>query len=192
MEIYLHSESKNNDSVKRVKKFVKCAIHFISAYANLPNSSCHSWKHKSVFLQVLHQSSVPSRITPLYFFSSNVYFGQSSQLKSNFFRFSSAWVKLPQIVNMPHMSILKWQTNSSTNFVLLFIVMTHNSSVNFNVIHSRLWIKRSHQSPNFETFKCSGENTSNFWSHFLNHKFVFFSNFASLFSVLKDNPSVLF
>ena len=35
---------------------------------NLLNSSCHFWKHKSVFLQMLHQYSVPSSKTPLYFF----------------------------------------------------------------------------------------------------------------------------
>ena len=31
--------------------------HYFSACENLPNSSCHFWKHKSVFLQILHQSS---------------------------------------------------------------------------------------------------------------------------------------
>ena len=54
-------------------------------------------------------------------------------------------------------SVLKWQVNSSSNFALFFIVMTHNSSVNFKVIPFLLWTKGSHQSPNFDTFKCSGE-----------------------------------
>ena len=35
---------------------------------NLLNSSCHFWKHKSVFLQLLHQYSVPSNKTAQYFF----------------------------------------------------------------------------------------------------------------------------
>ena len=35
---------------------------------NLLNSSCHFWKHNSVFLQMLHQSSVPSSETPLHSF----------------------------------------------------------------------------------------------------------------------------
>ena len=35
---------------------------------NSSNFSCHFWKHKSVFLQMLHQFSVPSSKTPLYFF----------------------------------------------------------------------------------------------------------------------------
>ena len=40
----------------------------ISAYANLPNSSCHFWKHKSFLLQILLQSSMPTNVAPLYFF----------------------------------------------------------------------------------------------------------------------------
>ena len=35
---------------------------------NLLNPSCHFWKHKSLFLQMLHQYSVWSSKTPLYFF----------------------------------------------------------------------------------------------------------------------------
>ena len=71
------------------------------------------------------------------------------------------------------MSILKWQVYSSSNFASFFIVMTHNSSVNFKLIHFLLWIKGSHQSSNFETFKCSGENLLYSSCHFSNHKSVF-------------------
>ena len=43
----------------------------------LPNSSCHFWKLMSVFLQILHQFSVPSNVTSLCFVNSNIiYFGQ--------------------------------------------------------------------------------------------------------------------
>ena len=35
---------------------------------NLLNSSCHFWKNKSVFCQILHQLRVPSNKTPLNFF----------------------------------------------------------------------------------------------------------------------------
>ena len=41
-----------------------------------------------------------------------------------------------------HHSSLSWQTSSS---------------VNFKFIHFQLWIKGSHQNPNFETLKSSGE-----------------------------------
>ena len=49
---------------------------------SLPNSSCYFWIHKSV----LHQSSVPSNTTPLYFFTSNIiYFGQKQLTKEQVF-----------------------------------------------------------------------------------------------------------
>ena len=71
------------------------------------------------------------------------------------------------------MSILKWQVNSSSNFASFFIVMTHNSSVNFKLIHFLLWIKGSHQSPSFENFEYFGKNFPNSSCHFLNHKLAF-------------------
>ena len=39
--------------------------------------------------------------------------------------------------------------------------MTHNSSVNFKVVTFLLWTEGSHQSPNFDAFKCSAENLPN-------------------------------
>ena len=71
------------------------------------------------------------------------------------------------------MSILKRQVNSSSIFVSFFIVMTHNSSVNFKLIHFLLWTKGSHESHNFDTLECSGENSPNSLCHFPNHKSVF-------------------
>ena len=52
------------------KKPIKMQIFeiFKCLCQNSSNSSCHFWKHKSVFLQMLHQYSVPSSKTPLYFF----------------------------------------------------------------------------------------------------------------------------
>ena len=79
-----------------------------------------------------------------------IYIGQRSQLNSKFFRFSSARVKIHQI---PHV-------------MSFFIVMTHDSSVNFKLINFLLWTKRSHQSPNFDTFECSGENLPNSYCQF--------------------------
>ena len=87
------------------------------------------------------------------------------------------------------MSILKWQANSSLNFASFFTVMTHNSSVDFKLISLLFWIKGSNQSPNFETCKCSGENWPYSSCHFPNHSHS--SNFASPFSSMKDNSSVL-
>ena len=45
------------------------------------------------------------------------------------------------------MSIVKRQINFSPNFVSFFIVMTHNSSVKFKLIHFLLWIKGSIKVP---------------------------------------------
>ena len=87
-------------------------------------------------------------------------------------------------------SVLNWQVNSSSNFVSFFIVMTQNSPVNFKLINFLLWIKGSHQTSNFETFKCSGENFPNSLCHFWKQKSVFLqilhqysvqSNIASLY-----------
>ena len=71
------------------------------------------------------------------------------------------------------MSIWKWQVNSSSNFASFFIVMTHNSSIDFKLILFLLWNKGSLQNPNFETFNCSSENLPYFSCNFPNHKSVF-------------------
>ena len=68
------------------------------------------------------------------------------------------------------MSVLKQQVSSSSIFVSFFIVMTHNSSVNFKLIHFLLWTKGSHQSSNFDTF-C--QNLPNLSCHFPSNKSVF-------------------
>ena len=54
-----------------------------------------------------------------------------------------------------------------------FNVLTQNSPVKFKLIHFLLWIKGSHQSPNFLTFQCSGENFLNSSCHFWKYKSVF-------------------
>ena len=60
--------------------------YYFSACKNLLNCSCHFWKLKSVFLQILHQSTVPSNINLLCFFRPNIiYFGQKESLKWIFF-----------------------------------------------------------------------------------------------------------
>ena len=138
---------------------------------NLPNSSCHFPNHKSVFFQILHHSLMSWMITPLYFFGSNIiYFGQKEPIKVQIFETFEClgW-------NSAGSSSQSWNSKSVPlrNFASFFIVMTQNSSVNFKLIHFLLWIKGSHQSPNFETFKCPGENLPNSSCHFPNHKSVF-------------------
>ena len=138
---------------------------------NSPNFSCHFWKRKSVFLQILDQYSVLSNITLLYFFRSNIiYFGQRHPFKSanvwDFWVLESKFVKLL-------MSILNWEVNSSSIFAWFFILMTHNSPVNFKLKYFQLWIKEYHQGPYIETYKCSGENLPSSLCYFPSQKFVF-------------------
>ena len=65
---------------------------------NLSNSSCHFWKHKSVFLQMLHQYSMPPNITPLYFFRSNfIYFVQKKLIKVQIFETFECSRQIPHV-----------------------------------------------------------------------------------------------
>ena len=118
---------------------------------NLPNSSCHFWKHKSSFPATFALMFRPSTISPLYSLSSKLYtLVKSSPLKCKFLRFSSARLMFVKFL----MPVLNCQF--LFKFASFFIVMTHNSPAYFEPIHFLLWIKGSHQSPNSETFECSG------------------------------------
>ena len=78
------------------------------------------------------------------------------------FKVQSTRIKIRQI------SHVSFKTASQFLFNIYNIVMTHNLSVNFKLIHFLLWTKGSHQSPNFDTFECSGENFLNSSCHFSN------------------------
>ena len=71
------------------------------------------------------------------------------------------------------MSVSKRKVSSSSVLLSFFTIMTHNSSVNFQLIHFLLWTKGSHQSFNFDTFECSGEYLPNSLCHFPSNKSVF-------------------
>ena len=71
------------------------------------------------------------------------------------------------------MPILKRQVISFSNIASFFIAITHNSPLNLKHINFLLWIKAYHKSPNFETFKCFGENLPNSSCYFPNNKSVF-------------------
>ena len=89
------------------------------------------------------------------------------------------------------MSILKRQVISYSSFVSFFIVMTHNFSVNFKLIPYLLWTKESHQSPNFKSSMCSGENLPNFSCHFSNGESVFLQNLHNVSVSWKITPFYL-
>ena len=71
------------------------------------------------------------------------------------------------------MLTLNGQIRFFSNFESFFIFITNKSPVSFNFINFLLCVKASNESPNFETFGCSGENMPNSSSHFPNHKSVF-------------------
>ena len=69
-------------------------------------------------------------------------------------------------------------------FCIFFIVTKHNSSVNFKVLPFLFWTKGSHQSPNFDTSKCSGEMLPYSSCHFSNHKSVFFCLAQTIYTLV--------
>ena len=75
----------------------------------------------------------------------------------------------------------------------------HHLSVSWHLIllkfsswNIMLWTKKAHQSTNFQIFECFNESSLNSSCQFWNHKVKVYSNFASLFSVMKYNSFVFF
>ena len=130
------------------------------------NSFCQSWNDKSIPLQILYPSSVSWKITLLYFFSSNnIYFAQKEPIKMKFFKtFKSSGQ------NLSNSSCQLWNDKSVPLQILRNSSFSwHNSSAEFKLILFQVWIKGSHQNPNFE---CSGKNLSYSSCHFPNYKSV--------------------
>ena len=87
-------------------------------------------------------------IPPLHFLSSNtIYLVQKKSLNTQIFENFEYLVKIRQIL------YVSFEKTSQFLFKLFLIVMTHNSSLDFKLIHFLLWIKGSHQSLNFEILK---------------------------------------
>ena len=75
----------------------------------------------------------------------------------------------------------------------------HQLSVPWHIIPPKFtsWIitlgtKIAHQITNFQIFDCFNQSSSNSSCQFRNHKVKVYSNFASLFTLTKDNSSVFF
>ena len=80
-----------------------------------------------------------------------------------------------------------------------FTYILHHLSVSWHIIYLdfsswgiTLWTKRAHESTNFQIFDCFNESSPNSSCQFWNHSVKVYSNFASMFSVMKDNSSVFF
>ena len=91
-------------------------------------------------------------------------FGHKEPIRQKIFLdFSSARVKICEV----HVSF------KTTSQLLLNICVT----IHCKLIHFLLWTKRSYQSSNFDTFKCSDENLQNSSCHFPSNKAVFLQIF---------------
>ena len=136
----------------------------------MPNSSCHFWKRKSFFLQILHQYSVQSKITPLYVFSSNMlYFGQKQLIKVQIFEvFGSSDESLPKsschfpnrkevFLQILHYSSLSWQITPQYFFRWKIIYFALKGPTKVQIL---------------ETFECPDQNSPNS-CQFGNNKLVF-------------------
>ena len=103
--------------------------NFLCSGENLPNSSCHFPNHKSVFLQILHGSSVSWNITPLYFFRSNVGYilcTKGTNQSANVVDFLVLGAKFTKFL-----SFLKQKVSFFSNFTPLFGIIRHISSILF-------------------------------------------------------------
>ena len=89
------------------------------------------------------------------------------------------------------MPILKWQVSSSSDFALFFVVMTNNYSINFKLIHFILWMKGLILSQ-FWDFRVLWWKLAKFLLSYSKLQVTYSPNFGSLFSVTKDNSSILF
>ena len=102
------------------------------------------------------------------------------------FRFSTARIKINHI--SCHFS----------NHESVFTYVFHQLSVSWHIIPPKfsswniLRTKRAHQITNFQIFECFNEISPNSSCQFWNHNVKVYSNFELLFSVTKDNSTVLF
>ena len=90
------------------------------------------------------------------------------------------------------MSFFNPQVSFCLNFATPFIVMTHNSSESFQLKQYMLWTKKAHQCTIFRLLGALIVKVTQFFMPFLKPLGQGFSNFASLFSAMRDNSSVFF
>ena len=137
---------------------------------NLSNSLCQFRNDESIPLQILYPSSVPWRITPPYFFSSNnIYFAQKEPIKvkifetfewsgqnlsNSLFQFRNNEPIAPQIL---YPSSISWKIAPLYFFSSNNIYFGQKDPIKVKI---------------FETFKCSGENLSNSLWQFWNDKSI--------------------
>ena len=136
----------------------------------LSNSLRLFWKDELVPVQILYPSSVSWKITPLYFFSlKNIYFAQKESIKMKVFETFECsgqilWNSLCQVWNdksillqILYPSSVSWKSNPLYFFSSNNIYFAQKDPIKVKI---------------FETFKCSGQNLSNFSCQFWNDKSI--------------------
>ena len=143
------------------KELIKAKVFetFKCSGQNLSNSLCQFWNVKSIPLQILHLSSVSWKITPLYFFSSNnIYFAQKERIKVKFFEnFDFSGQNLSNILCQFWNDKSIPLQNLCPSWVSWKIIPLYFFSSN-NMYFAQ---KEPTKMKIFETFKCSGQNSSN-------------------------------
>ena len=131
----------------------------------------HFPSNKSVFLQILYHASMSWKITSLYFFSSsNIYFAQKEPIKmkifENFFQCSGE--------NLSNFLCQFWNDKSIPPQVLYpsSVSWKDYSSVLFSSNNIYFAQKEPIKVKMFETFKCSGQISSNSLCQFWNNKSI--------------------
>ena len=148
-----------------------------------------------------------SFLEPRVSFSSN-FASLFSAMRQRFCTFSSKYLyaldkQIQSKCKFSDFQLLAWKlTKFRMSFFKPHFSFCLNFSTPFSVKTQFLWNvltetvyaleKNSPSMYNFQTFGCSNESSPNSSCHFWNHKVRVYSNFASVFSVMKDNSSVLF
>ena len=136
----------------------------------LSNSLCQFWNDNSIPLQILYPSSVSWKIIPLYFFSSNkICFAHKEPIK----------VKIFEAFECSGQNL----TNSLCKFLndkLIPLQILYPTSVSWKITplyffsSNKIYFaqKKHIKMKIFETFKCSGQNSSNSLCQFKNDKSI--------------------
>ena len=133
-------------------------MSFLAAQVSFPTNSV------SILNVIKHNPSVLSKLKHY------IHRSKAAHESANVWDFRVLGSKFIKLL----MSVSNWQVNSFSNIASFFIVITHNSPVNFKLIDFLLWTEGPNKIPTFETFMCSGEILPNSsCSSFPNHKSVF-------------------
>ena len=139
---------------------VKIFETFECSGQNLSNSLCQFWNDKSIPLQILYLYLISWKITPLYFFiSNNIYFAQQEPIKV---KILEAFECSDQ--NLSNSLCQFWNKKSITLQILYpFSVSWKITPLYFFSSSNTYFVQKEHiKMEIFGTFKCSGQNSSNY------------------------------